>query len=76
MTHNDEPLACLDDYYGDCEGGVELRYPMSPTGKWFPRCEKHFAERLRRQDEINRRYPATAPSDWSHYDAGEYWDEY
>lgn len=47
---------CLDSYLGDCEGEVEYRIPMSPTGKSFPRCEKHFSMRLDRQEEISQRY--------------------
>jgi hypothetical protein len=35
----------------------------------------HWARRLDRQGEIDRRYPATPPRDWSPLDAGEAWDE-
>lgn len=47
---------CLDNYLSDCEGEVEYRIPMSPTGRSFPRCEKHFSERLDRQEQISQRY--------------------
>jgi hypothetical protein len=47
---------CLDEYMGDCEGEVEYRIPMSPTGKSFPRCEKHFSERLDTQERISKDY--------------------
>lgn len=46
---------CLDGPV-DCDGEVEYRPAMSPTGKWFPRCDKHFAERLDRQRDIVSRY--------------------
>lgn len=49
-------LPCLDERLGGCEGEVEYRLPMSPTGKSFPRCEKHFSYRLDRQEQISRRY--------------------
>jgi hypothetical protein len=69
-------LDCLDDY-GDntCEGNVEYRMPLSGTGNSFPRCEKHWEDRLETQQGINERYPMTAPSDFSEMDAGERWDD-
>ncbi len=68
---------CLDshDSRNPCEGPVEYRYPLSPSGRSFPRCEKHWQERLEIQEGIERRYPATPPDDWSPYDAGESWDD-
>lgn len=72
-----EELACIDAF-GDrenCGGPVEYRFALSATGRSFPRCEKHWRERLEIQEEIERRYPATPPDDWSPYDAGESWDE-
>lgn len=47
---------CLDEWRGGCEGEVEYRIPMSPTGKWYPRCEKHFNERLDTQERLSRTY--------------------
>jgi hypothetical protein len=47
---------CLDEYRGGCEGEVEYRIPMSPTGKWFPRCEKHFDDRVKEQERISKTY--------------------
>ena len=77
MSAPEEPLECLDagpDPSG-CDGPIELRYPMSPTGRWFPRCEKHYEQRLEIQRGIDERYPTHAPSDWSPLDAGEAWGE-
>jgi len=68
------PYVCLDES-PECKGSVELRYPLSPTGKWFPRCDKHWEERLEIQDGINARYPSSPPSDWSPLDAREAWGE-
>lgn len=52
-----ENIECLDSYDGiGCEGEVEHRPPMSPTGRWFPRCEKHFEERFAKQEQTVRRY--------------------
>lgn len=55
-------VECLEDY-GDatCAGTVEHRMPMSGTGRAFPRCEKHWEERLETQEGINRRYGGVAP---------------
>jgi hypothetical protein len=68
-------LECLDDSKGDCEGPIELRMALSASGRSFPRCEKHWGERLDEQDRINERYPEHPPSDWSPLDAGESWYE-
>jgi hypothetical protein len=64
---------CLENGDG-CKGSVEYRMPLSGTGKAFPRCERHWDLRLRRQDEIDRRYPTHAPADFDPYYAGESWD--
>lgn len=76
-----EPLTdreCIDGF-GEgrllCAGPIEFREPLSGTGRRFPRCEKHWAARLEREDELNRRYPASPPRDWSPLDAGESWDD-
>lgn len=68
---------CLDDDgdAADCEGPVEYRTPLSGTGKSFPRCEKHWEERLETQQEIAERYPTSAPPDFDPAYAGEHWDE-
>lgn len=72
-----EKLECLES--GDdrlpCKGAVEYRMALSGTGRSFPRCDAHWAKRLDTQDEINRKYPTLAPSDWSPLDAGEQWEE-
>lgn len=46
---------CLN-FGSECEGQVEYRPATSPTGKQFPRCEHHFAERLKSQERIVRDY--------------------
>jgi hypothetical protein len=76
--HDSEPeeeLECLDDHKGGCGGPVELRMPLSGTGRSFPRCDFHWDERLAEQERINERYPTHPPDDWSPYDAGEAWYE-
>ncbi len=72
-----EVLTCLEWFPAEdkCSGPVEYRFALSATGVSFPRCDKHWSERLTVQEGINRRYPAHAPSDWSPLDAGEHWDE-
>jgi hypothetical protein len=51
-----EELICLDAREDNCEGEVDYRPAMSPTGKWFPRCEKHLTDRLATQERIVRDY--------------------
>lgn len=67
------PISCLDGPNG-CEGEVEFRMPLSGTGKSFARCEKHWDERLDKQDEFNRKQRDAMQVDWM--DAGERWDEW
>lgn len=70
---------CIDSTgtRGDCEGKVEYRTPLSPSGKSFPRCDKHWELRLKKQEALNRRYPdsPTPPADFDPLYAGESWDE-
>ena len=56
-------------------GAVEYRMALSGTGKSFPRCDKHWGERLETQEQINERYPTLAPSNFDPADAGERWDD-
>jgi hypothetical protein len=73
-----EELSCLDaprNFGEECEGQVEYRFALSGTGQSFPRCAKHWRERLDIQDGINARYPEHAPADFDPYYAGESWDE-
>ena len=58
-----------------CSGPVDWHSSLSGSARAHLRCEAHWRERLDRQAEIDRRYPAQAPRDWSPLDAGEYWDE-
>ena len=69
-----EPLECLDGPEG-CEGAVEYRMALSGTGVSYPRCDKHWSDRLDVQEGINRRYPTHAPSDFDPSYAGESWDD-
>lgn len=64
---------CLE-HGPQCAGPVEYRYPLSGTGKAFPRCEAHWDKRLAQQDEINRKYGGDCPpSDFDPSYAGEEW---
>lgn len=55
--NNNEEMTCLDSREGEtCEGPVELRPAMSPTGKWFPRCEAHLRARIKTQERLSRDY--------------------
>lgn len=68
-------MICLEAHRGDCEGKVELRESLSGTGVPFPRCDKHWGERLDAQDGIRQRYPEMPPPDFDPLAAGERWDE-
>lgn len=73
-----EDLECLDSRAGGCTGATEFRVPLSGTGESFPRCDGHWADRLKRQEEIVRRYAPfsdVAPDDFDPTYAGEQWDE-
>jgi hypothetical protein len=74
-----EKLECLDQRQGGCSGPIEMRYPLSSTGRSFARCERHWEERLKEQERINHYYPDSAtPPDWfDPENAGESWgDDY
>lgn len=72
LTHND----CLDGP-DDCRGPVEYRMPLSGTGRAFPRCDRHWEQRLDRQERINRDYPDSpcAPVWFDPVLAGERWED-
>lgn len=86
MSYTDtapEDLTATDclNYHDDgpvtCKGKVEYRMSLSGTGASFPRCDKHWGERLKEQERINERYPdSPLPPAWfDPMDAGEHWDE-
>ena len=71
-------VRCLD--HGrrtPCAGAVEFRLPLSGTGRSFPRCDRHWADRLDEQERISRDYPDSplAPAWFDPMAAGERWDE-
>lgn len=70
-----DDLKCLDAPEGGCKGVIEYRYPLSATGRSFPRCDSHWEKRLEVQRGIERRYPQHAPADFDPAYAGESWDE-
>lgn len=60
-----------------CAGNVEYRMPLSGTGKSFPRCDKHWSDRLDVEQRINERYPDSPipPADFDPTYAGESWND-
>ena len=58
LTLCDEHMPeCLEDYGdGECKGLVQFRMALSPTGKSYPRCDKHWDKRMREQERIVRTY--------------------
>jgi len=69
-----EIATCVDGPDG-CAGTVEFRYPLSPSGRPFPRCDRHWEARLNEQERINVTYPTLQPADFDPGYAGERWDE-
>lgn len=59
----------------DCAGRVEYRMPLSATGKPFPRCGKHWDDRLTLEGRLRRDYPTEQPADFDPSYAGESWYE-
>lgn len=54
MSENE--IECLDRHAGDCAGAVEYRLPMSPSGRSFARCDRHFEQRWETQERLARDY--------------------
>jgi hypothetical protein len=56
---------------------VEYRLALTATGRSFPRCERHWNDRLDEQERITSRYPDSdlPPADFDPAYAGERWDE-
>ncbi len=75
---DEEPLTCMNagDERNPCQG--EVAYHSLGMGRAFPRCDKHWAARLRTEDEINRKYNPSgscAPEGFDPDYAGERWDD-
>lgn len=77
MTTASRPAReCLNFEPAECRGTVEYRMALSMTGRSFPRCDKHWQQRLDEQERINERYPDSpfAPAGFDPSYAGESWD--
>lgn len=70
-------MDCLDDHKGSCEGSVELRPSLTGTGTAIARCDKHWDERLAKDEEHRETYPDSpiAPDWFDPLAAGERWDD-
>lgn len=65
-------MECLDGPDG-CEGEVQL---TTVDGlKYWPRCTKHFEDRLDKQAHINELLSDTPPDWFDPLAAGERWDD-
>jgi hypothetical protein len=71
------PADCLEWGQSACRGPVEYRVSLSPSGRPFPRCDRHWDLRLEEQERISERYPDSPlpPSDFDPGYAGERWDD-
>lgn len=67
---------CLDEHRGDCRGPVEF-YATPGRLRAFPRCTRHWEERMDRYENSIERYANsdTPPSWFDPSYAGERWDE-
>lgn len=74
-----EQPECLDRHKGGCSGAVEFRMALSPSGRAFPRCDKHWSDRLDEEERITERVghwqSDVAPSWLDPAAAGERWDD-
>lgn len=73
-------LECLSDNgptMSQCLGPVEWHSLDPGRLEAFPRCEKHWGERIEEDQKHKQNYPDSpfAPSWFSPLDAGEHWDE-
>lgn len=69
-----EKVECLDGPEG-CQGEVEYRMPLSPSGRAFPRCDRHWSARLDKE-ENSIPWRSDVPPAWFDPEAcGERWDE-
>ena len=75
----DDVLECLedgDDPEDQCLG--EVAYRSTGHGRAFPRCERHWDERLKREEKIIDKYNpfgSFPPLGFDLGDAGERWEE-
>jgi hypothetical protein len=67
-------IECLDGPEG-CSGAVEFRMPLSPSGRAFPRCDKHWGIRLDKEEDSIPWRSDIAPSWFDPAYAGERWDD-
>jgi hypothetical protein len=72
-----EATRCLEFHRGDCQGEVEYHSFSPGVQRAFPRCDKHWQERLDRRENSMERYAdsSVAPSWFDPSYAGERWEE-
>lgn len=73
-----QPLTHADCIGGEgCAGEVHYRSALSGTGRSFPRCDKHWNDRLDLEARLRRDYPDTdTPPAWfDPANAGERWND-
>lgn len=75
MSVDTEKFECINGP-AECRGHVELRMALSGTGIPYPRCGKHWHDRLELEERLRADYPDTPnpPSWFDPADAGERWD--
>lgn len=70
----EEKPKCLEEG-PDCQGAVQYRMSLSPTGLSVPRCDKHWSDRLDLDEGLRQRYPEQTPANFDPLYAGETWDD-
>lgn len=70
-------VECMESHTGQCSGKVQYHSVDPGRAKAWPRCQKHWSERLRRREGSLERYEHSdvAPSWFDPTAAGERWDD-
>lgn len=77
MSTDTETLVCMDEHRGDCRGPVEYHSVDPGRARAFPRCDRHWGDRLHRRENSLERYENSdiAPAWFDPTAAGERWDD-
>jgi hypothetical protein len=71
-----ERLECLSEGPTACSGAIEY-HRLPNAERAFPRCEKHWQQRVQEDEKHRQNYPDSpmAPGWFDPMNAGERWDD-